>query len=294
MSKTVETRAWRMNGFHMIGVVLLLLAAGIYLFVDGIALAPEPVVAAGVTGGVLVAAALFLALGFTMVQPNESRVLIFFGNYSGTVRDAGFYWVNPLAIKTRVSLRVRNFNSGTLKVNDAHGNPIEIGSVVVWRVVDTARATFDVDDYEEFVAIQAETAIRALASSYPYDSPDDSVPSLRGIPEEIAESMKRQVQERLQAVGVEVLEARLNHLSYAKEIAQVMLRRQQADAVIAAREKIVEGAVGMVEMALQRFEDQQLIKMDDERKAAMINNLMVSLVADGDAQPVINTGSLYT
>ena len=189
---------------------------------------------------------------------------------------------------------MRNFNSGKLKVNDAKGNPIEIGAVVVWRVVDTAKAMFDVDDYKEFVSIQSETAIRALASQYSYDSHEEDVASLRGIPDEVADALKRQVQERLQVAGVEVMEARISHLAYAQEIAQAMLRRQQAEAVIAAREKIVEGAVSMVEMAITHFEQQHLVTLDDERRASMVNNLMVALVAEGDAQPVINTGTLYS
>lgn len=284
MSHIGEKRAWHLNGFLVIAADVLLIVLGILLLFGS-----------GNVLGVLLFALVALTInGFTMIQPNDSRVLIFLGKYTGTIRESGFFWVNPFAQKKRVSLRVRNFNSGKLKVNDAKGNPIEIGSVVVWRVVDTAKALFDVDDYVEFVAIQSETAIRALASRYPYDSPNDQEDSLRGIPEEVAEAMKRQVQERLQVAGVEVVEARISHLAYAQEIAQVMLRRQQAEAVIAAREKIVEGAVGMVEMAITRFEQEHLVKLDEERKASMINNLMVALVAEGDAQPVINTGTLYS
>lgn len=283
MSQIKERRAWHVNGFLVIlGDVLLAIVGGTLLLYGNI------------LGLLLLLMVLVTITGFVVVQPNESRVLIFLGKYTGTVREAGFFWVNPIAVKRRVSLRVRNFNSGKLKVNDAKGNPIEIGSVVVWRVVDTAKALFDVDDYKEFVAIQSETAIRALASRYPYDSYEDDVPSLRGIPDEIAETMKQQVQERLQVAGVEVIEARISHLAYAQEIAQVMLRRQQAEAVIAAREKIVEGAVSMVEAAITHFEEQHLVKLDEERKASMVNNLMVALVADGDAQPVINTGTLYS
>lgn len=283
MSQISEKQAWRVNGFVILLFDVILLIAGILLVVGG-----NPF-------GILLFVVIALTVtGFIMNQPNESRVLIFLGKYTGTIRDSGFFWVNPFALKKRVSLRVRNFNSGTLKVNDAKGNPIEIASVVVWRVVDTAKAMFDVDDYKGFVAIQSETAIRALASSYPYDSYEDDVASLRGIPEEVAEAMKQQVQERLQVAGVEVIEARISHLAYAQEIAQAMLRRQQAEAVIAAREKIVEGAVSMVEMAITHFEQQHLVKLDEERKASMVNNLMVALVAEGDAQPVINTGTLYS
>ena len=243
VSQISEKQAWRVNGFVILLFDVILLIAGILLVVGG-----NPF-------GILLFVVIALTVtGFIMNQPNESRVLIFLGKYTGTIRDSGFFWVNPFALKKRVSLRVRNFNSGTLKVNDAKGNPIEIASVVVWRVVDTAKAMFDVDDYKGFVAIQSETAIRALASSYPYDSYEDDVASLRGIPEEVAEAMKQQVQERLQVAGVEVIEARISHLAYAQEIAQAMLRRQQAEAVIAAREKIVEGAVSMVEMAITHFE----------------------------------------
>ncbi len=278
-----ERSAWHVSGFPVVLIHALITLAGVLLL-----LFYPPL------GILLLVPAAVGLLGYVVVQPNESRVLIFLGKYTGTIRRSGFFWANPLALKKRVSLRVRNFNSGKLKVNDAKGNPIEIGAVVVWRVVDSAKALFNVDDYEEFVAIQSETAIRALASSYPYDSHDDQVPSLRGIPEEVAEAMKRQAQERLQVAGVEIMEARISHLAYAQEIAQAMLRRQQAEAIIAAREKIVQGAVGMVEMAIAHFEDQQLVKLDEERKAAMVNNLMVALVAERDTQPVINTGTLYS
>lgn len=278
-----EKRAWRVNGFLMLLADVILLIAGILL------------VAWGNPLGVFLFVVIALTVtGFVIVHPNESRVLTFLGRYTGTIRESGFFWANPFAWKSRVSLRVRNFNSGKLKVNDAKGNPIEIGAVVVWRVVDTAKAMFDVDDYKEFVSIQSETAIRALASQYPYDSYEEDMASLRGIPDEVADALKRQVQERLQVAGVEVMEARISHLAYAQEIAQAMLRRQQAEAVIAAREKIVEGAVSMVEMAITHFEQQHLVKLDDERRASMVNNLMVALVAEGDAQPVINTGTLYS
>lgn len=283
MSGIREKQAWHMNGYLAVVIDLLLILAGIVLVLTGNGL-----------GIILMVAAAATITGFVIVQPNESRVLIFLGKYTGTVREPGFFWVNPIAAKRRVSLRVRNFNSGTLKVNDARGNPIEIGAVIVWRVVDTAKAMFDVDDYKEFVAIQSETAIRALASRYPYDSYEDDEASLRGIPDEVAEAMKQQVQSRLQVAGVEVIEARISHLAYAQEIAQAMLRRQQAEAVIAARKKIVEGAVSMVDEALLHFERQHFTELDEERKASMVNNLMVALVADGDAQPVINTGTLYS
>ena len=230
--------------------------------------------------------------GFIIVQPNDSRVIIVFGNYVGTVRDAGFWWVNPFSAKKHVTLRIRNFNSDKIKVNDLHGNPIEIAAVIVWQVTDSARAVFDVDHYEEFVAIQSETAIRSLTSEYPYDGEEDKA-SLRGSPQEIAESLQKQVQSRLEVAGVEVIEARISHLAYAQEIAQAMLRRQQAQAIVAARQKIVEGAVGMVESALKALSEQNIVQLDEEKKATMVNNLMVALVSEHEVQPVINAGTLY-
>jgi regulator of protease activity HflC (stomatin/prohibitin superfamily) len=232
--------------------------------------------------------------GFFVVQPNEARVLVFFGRYVGTVRDAGLWWTNPFTIKRHVSLRIHNLNSERLKVNDLSGNPIEIAAVVVWRVVDSAKALFDVENYTEFVNIQSETAIRTLASHYPYDAHDEAKPSLRGSPNEVSDSLRQQVQARLEIAGVEVSEARISHLAYAPEIAQAMLRRQQAEAIVAARQKIVEGAVGMVESALRLLSEQNVITLDEEKKAAMINNLLVALVSEREATPVLNTGTLYT
>lgn len=230
--------------------------------------------------------------GFLVVQPNEARVLTFLGKYTGSVTRDGWYWVNPFAKKHKLSLKVNNFNSERLKVNDAMGNPIEIAAVIVWRVTDSARATFDVEDYQEFVAIQSETAIRALASRYPYDTHDDAE-SLRGNPDEVGEELRKELHKRLEIAGIDVLEARISHLAYAPEIAQAMLRRQQAQAVIAARQKIVEGAVGMVKQALAQLKSEGVVELDEERKAAMVNNLLVALVSESDASPVINTGSLY-
>jgi regulator of protease activity HflC (stomatin/prohibitin superfamily) len=233
-------------------------------------------------------------LGFFTVEPNQAVVLTFFGNYVGTVREAGFWWTNPLSSRRLISLRVRNFNSKILKVNDAQGSPIEIAAVVVWQVLDSAKSRFEVDDYEQFVAIQSETAIRALAIRYPYDAPDDSdLPSLRGIPDKIAIALQKELQERLEVAGVKVLEARLSHLAYAPEIAQMMLRRQQAQALIDARRQIVDGAVGMVDDALRSLSERQVVEFDEERKAAMINNLLVVLTAEQSTQPVVNAGSLY-
>ncbi|MFA6439799.1 MAG: SPFH domain-containing protein [Bacteriovoracaceae bacterium] len=231
--------------------------------------------------------------GFFIVQPNEARVLILFGKYIGSVRESGLFFANPFASKKHVSLRIHNFNSERIKVNDLDGNPIEIGAVVVYRVIDSARALFDVENYEQFVAIQSETAIRALASEFSYDSHDEGKASLRGNPLEIADALTKQVQTRLQVAGVDIIEARISHLAYAQEIAQTMLRRQQAQAIIAARKKIVEGAVGMVQDALRMLSEQKIVKLDEDKKATMVNNLMVALVSDKDMQPVINTGTLY-
>ncbi|NJL21546.1 MAG: SPFH domain-containing protein [Leptolyngbyaceae cyanobacterium SM1_3_5] len=232
--------------------------------------------------------------GFFSVEPNQAVVLVLFGKYVGTVRESGFWWTNPFASQQKISLRVRNFNSKIIKVNDAEGSPIEIAAVVVWKVFDSAKSKFAVNDYEEFVAIQSETAIRALAIRYPYDSPEDTGKlSLRGIPDEIAQDLQRELQARLEITGVEVIEARISHLAYAPEIAQMMLRRQQAKALIDARRQIVEGAVGMVSEALNRLSHEQMINLDDERKASMINNLLVVLTSEQTAQPVINTGTLY-
>jgi regulator of protease activity HflC (stomatin/prohibitin superfamily) len=231
--------------------------------------------------------------GFFVVNPNEGRVLLLFGDYRGTVRDAGWRWANPFLTKRRISLRVRNFESGRLKVNDHDGNPIEIAAVVVWRVVDTAEAVFEVDDYQDYVKIQSEAAVRNLATRYPYDTHEEGQTSLRGNTAEVAQDLKREIQERLDKAGVQVIEARLSHLAYAPEIAAAMLRRQQAGAIIAARQRIVEGAVGMVEMALELLARSHMVQLDEERKAAMVSNLLVVLCADREAQPVVNAGTLY-
>jgi len=285
-----EIRAWKLNGFVMLAVHLALFALVIWLIYRGVQRSDLSswrwVVPLLLLGGIGLN-------GFTLVQPNHGKVLIFFGRYAGSVRDAGFWWVNPLTLKKRISLRIHNFNSDKIKVNDLHGNPIEIGAVVVWRVVDTAKAMFEVEKYDEFVSLQSETAIRIMASSYPYDSHGDEPVSLRGNPHEIAEDLRRQVQSRLDVAGVEVIESRISHLAYAQEIAQAMLRRQQAQAIIAARKKIVEGAVGMVRDALESLSQQKVVELDEEKRATMVNNLMVALVCEREAQPVINTGTLY-
>jgi regulator of protease activity HflC (stomatin/prohibitin superfamily) len=248
--------------------------------------------------GVLVGAAMFLAGAFVLaglfvVNPNEAQVLQLFGDYRGSVREAGLRWANPFYSKRKLSQRVRNFESARLKVNDTDGNPIEIAAVVVWRVIDTAEAAFEVDDYENYVKVQSEAAVRNLATRYPYDAHEEGQVSLRGSTADVAKDLKHEIQERLARAGVNVIEARLSHLAYAPEIAAAMLRRQQAGAIIAARQKIVEGAVGMVDMALERLSSSRLVQLDEERKAAMVSNLLVVLCADREAQPVVNAGSLY-
>jgi regulator of protease activity HflC (stomatin/prohibitin superfamily) len=267
------------------------LAAG--LLIAGVAGDTPGLTVAGVVIAVLAALAL---RGFVVVQPNSSRVLILFGRYVGTLLEPGLSWVNPFTAIWRrtVSLRVRNFQSDRVKVNDASGNPIEIAAVVVWRVVDSAKAIFDVENYEQFVVVQSETALRHLASEYPYDDYDEASVSLRGRGEDVLESLHRELQDRLKSAGIEVLETRLTHLAYAAEIAEVMLRRQQAEAILAARKKMVAGAVGIVQMALAQLADSDLVELDPERKAAMVSNLMVVLSGDHAPTPVLNTGSLYT
>ena len=269
-------------------------------------------------GGILLFAIGFLFLfGFMAIAPNQARVLLLFGIYKGSALESGFYWVNPFFSKKKISLRIRNFETGSShtpekkdaqgkvlqkagrthgkpsKVNDRDGNPIEISAVVVWRVVNTAEAMFEVDDFEDFVAVQSEAALRNMASRFPYDSEDHEM-SLRGSTAEISDQLQNDIQERLDKAGVEVIEARISHLAYAPEIAAAMLQRQQAQAVVAARTKIVEGAVGMVEMALDHLAEQNIIELDDERRAAMVSNLLVVLCSDRHTQPVVNTGSLYT
>src|SRR6188474_3178353 len=242
---------------------------------------------------VVVALICVLFAGFFVVQPNDARVLTLFGKYSGSVKTDGFHWANPLLSKRRLSLRVRNFESSKIKVNDHEGNPIEIAAVVVWRVVETAEASFEVDNYEHYVHVQSEAAVRNAATSYPYDAHDDTVVSLRGNTAVVAEHMKGEVQQRLQKAGVEVLEARISHLAYAPEIAAAMLQRQQAGAIIAARERIVQGAVGMVEMALDMLSHKGIVQLDEERKAAMVSNLLVVLCGEKAAQPIVNTGTIH-
>jgi SPFH domain / Band 7 family len=246
-----------------------------------------------VAGIVLLIAAALLLSGLTPVVPGEARVVQLFGKYRGTVRDPGLQWVNPFTRRIKVSTRIRNLETAQAKVNDADGNPIEIAAVVVWQVQDTAKATYAVDEYMKFVAIQAETAVRHIASSYPYTSQREGQLSLRENAEEITGQLSAELADRVRSAGVAIIESRLSRLSYAPEIAQAMLRQQQASAVVGARQKIVEGAVGMVQMALQRLEDQNVVDLDEERKAAMVSNLLVVLCSEQATQPIVNTGSLY-
>jgi regulator of protease activity HflC (stomatin/prohibitin superfamily) len=250
-------------------------------------------VATIITEALLIVVCSFLVGGVFVVNPNEGRVLQLFGDYVGTASTAGLRWANPFYTKKRISLRVRNFESTKLKVNDLEGNPIEIAAVVVWRVVDTAEAVFEVDDYQNFVKVQSEAAVRNLATSYKYDAHEEDQMSLRGNTIAVADHMKKEIQDRLAKAGVEVLEARISHLAYAPEIAQAMLQRQQAGAIIAARQRIVEGAVGMVQMALDMLSQRDILELDNERKAAMVSNLLVVLCGERSTQPVINTGTIY-
>ncbi|MCT7354670.1 SPFH domain-containing protein [Streptomyces sp. 15-116A] len=276
----------------LLGLVGLLGGAG--LIVSATAVSGAGGKAALIIGGILVVLASFLAMaGLNMVAPGEARVVQLFGRYRGTIRQDGLRWVNPLTSRTRISTRVRNHETAVLKVNDAYGNPIELAAVVVWRVEDTAQATFEVDDYIEFVSTQTEAAVRHIAIEYPYDAHEEDGLSLRGNAEEITEKLAVELHARVEAAGVQIIESRFTHLAYAPEIASAMLQRQQAGAVVAARKQIVEGAVGMVESALTRIAERDLVELDSERKAAMVSNLMVVLCGDRSAQPVLNTGTLY-
>ena len=285
--QTHEQRpAWVVPGLALAIGTSVALAVGIGLLFDG-----RGAVAGGIVLLVIVG---ILAGGFVVVQPNEARVLILFGRYNGSITSAGLWWCNPFTKRKKVSLRVRNFQSDRIKVNDASGNPIEIAAVTVWRVTDTAKALFDVADYEQFVIVQSETALRHLANQYPSDDYKQDVTSLRGNADDVRHSLEAELQVRLHVAGIEILETRLTHLAYAPEIAEVMLRRQQAEAILAARKTMVMGAVGLVQMALAQLADSDLVELDTERKAAMVSNLMVVLSGDHTPTPVINTGSLYT
>lgn len=278
-----EKDAWMMNGYVGILTIAVLLAVTVASFFQELF----------VIGAICLVIAVVLGSGITLIQPNQSVVVVFLGKYMGSIRREGIVITVPFSIRRTISLRVRNFNSSQLKVNDVNGNPIEIAAVIVFKVVDAAKAVFEVDRYEKFVEIQSETAIRAVATKYPYDTFTDEEMTLRGNAEEVSSHLAKELQERLTVAGVEVIETRLTHLAYSTEIAQAMLQRQQASAIIAARKQIVEGAVGMVQDAIGRIEKEGNVELDEERRAAMINNLLVSIVADSGTQPVVNTGSLY-
>lgn len=280
------------SGVLVLLVLLAALAVDVALFIVDVA-ADGQVSLGGLICILLVPVVVVLLAGVFVVNPNEGRVLQFFGRYVGTVRDQGLRWANPLFTKRRISLRVRNFETERSKVNDTDGNPIEIAAVVVWKVVDTAEATFEVDDYVNYVHVQSESAVRNLATRHPYDTQEEGRISLRGNTEEIAGQLQTEIQGRLHKAGVEVLEARITHLAYAPEIASAMLQRQQAGAIIAARGRIVDGAVSMVEMALDSLSKRQIVELDEERKAAMVSNLLVVLCGDKATQPVVNTGTLH-
>lgn len=274
------------NGYLMLAIVFILFLGSIYMIIHF----GNPIY------GLVIVLSVILTVGFIMVQPNNSRVLLLFGKYIGTVKQNGFYWVNPFYSKKKISLRARNFDSERLKVNDKLGNPIMISTILVWRVLDTYKAAFDVDNFEDFVRVQTDAAVRKLASMYPYDNfaddgHDEDI-TLRSSINEVSATLEKEIDERLSIAGIEVLEARIGYLAYAQEIANAMLKRQQATAIVAARHKIVEGAVSMVEMALQELSQKSIIDLDEERKAAMVSNLMVILCGDKDAAPVLNTGTL--
>lgn len=279
------------SGYTVILVLLLAQGATVFAFVQAILAArPGPIIGSALTMAIVAV----LWAGLFLVHPNEAKVLQLFGKYVGTAREPGLRWANPFYQKSKVSTRVRNFESGQLKVNDSRGSPIEIAAVVVWKVVDTAEAMFEVDDYEQFVTIQSEAALRNLTTTYPYEPHEGDGIALRSNPMEIAAALRTEIQDRLEKAGVKVIEARISHLAYAPEIANAMLRRQQASAIIAARKQIVTGAVSMVDMALAQLEKDNVVELDDERKATMVSNLLVILCGEENARPVVNTGSLYT
>lgn len=279
-----EIKGFSVNGYGIFMVLVILIAFIVSQIVSQ---------HAGVPLLVSIVAALFILPGFFMVQPNQAKVLTLFGSYVGTIKANGLRWSIPFFIRQSISLRIRNFESNQMKVNDNHGNPIEIATVVVWSVDDTAEASFEVDDYISFVNIQSESALRNMAISYPYDQHDGDEVALRSHPQEVSEALKGEIQERLAKAGVKVHEARISHLAYAPEIANAMLQRQQASAIISARRLIVDGAVGMVEMALKQLSEKGIVELDEERKATMVSNLLVVLCSDKSTQPVVNTGSLY-
>jgi regulator of protease activity HflC (stomatin/prohibitin superfamily) len=288
MFREIQKKA--MNGLVTLLLFLVLIAVSVWRAVVAAKAADEMV---GLVWTVVAILASIGLAGLFTVQPNEAKVLTLFGRYVGTVRDAGLWWANPFYSKKRISLRVRNFETAKLKVNDSHSNPIEIAAIVVWKVIDSAEAMFEVDDYNGFVHTQSESAVRSLAQSFPYDAHSSADIALSTHPAEVAKGLQTAIQERLEKAGMLVIESRISHLAYAPEIASAMLRRQQASAIIAARQKIVEGAVGMVEMALELISQRSLVQLDEERKAAMVSNLLVVLCSDKDAQPIVNTGTIY-
>jgi regulator of protease activity HflC (stomatin/prohibitin superfamily) len=279
-----------MSGWLMLAILLPVMAISVYGFIRAVRADAAGLIA---LWSIVWLIDVFLLCGLFIVNPNQGKVLQLFGDYVGTSKTAGLRWASPLYSKKAISLRVRNFESSRLKVNDKDGNPIEIAAVVVWQVVDTAEAVFQVDDYTNYVHVQSEAALRNLATRYPYDSHDDELISLRGSTAVVADQLKSEIQDRLAKAGVEVIEARISHLAYAPEIAQAMLQRQQAGAIIAARQRIVEGAVGMVEMALDLLSANNIVTLDEERKAAMVSNLLVVLCSERGTQPVVNTGTIY-
>jgi regulator of protease activity HflC (stomatin/prohibitin superfamily) len=289
---TQEKEYKPLSGWFMLVLLLAAGAAMAFWFLE--------ILDAGANAPLIIIWALTIAVwslmlgGFFTLQPNMAAVLILFGRYSGTAKTSGFHWANPFFTKTRVSLRARNLNNERIKVNDSRGNPIEIAAVIVWRVTNTAQAIFDVDEFVHYVTIQSESALRHLASAYPYDTTEDGQLSLRGSMDEVSEALKKELHERVTLAGVRIDEARLSHLAYAPEIAHAMLQRQQAEAVVAARTRIVDGAVGMVEMALERLDKHSTVKLDEERRASMVSNLLVVLCGDKAAQPVVNAGTLYS
>ncbi|WP_430606617.1 SPFH domain-containing protein/band 7 family protein [Enterococcus sp. AZ170] len=285
-----EKKTFHVNGYIALVVLVILLVIGSYCLYIGVIDERFSMITIGMVLWVI--SALFLS-SLTIVSPNQAKAILFFGQYLGTIKDNGLFVTTPLTQKINVSLKVRNFNSSLLKVNDSDGNPVEISAVVVFKVVDTAKALFDVDRYQDFVEIQSETAIRHIATQYPYDSFNEDDLTLRGNTNEVSEEMAKELQERLAAAGVEVIETRLNHLAYATEIASAMLQRQQAKAILSARQIIVEGAVSMTQMALEQIEDGQEINFTDDRKVQLINNLLVSIITDKGTQPIINTGDVH-
>jgi len=289
MTTEIERKTW--SGWLVLGALVVPLAGLVMFWIWVARNLPGPLWC--ISGGFVSLVWVFLCFGFFTLQPNMAAVLVLFGKYVGTEKTSGFRWANPLLLKKKVSLRAHNLNGEKIKVNDLRGNPVEIAVVVVWRVTDTAQATFDVEDFGDFVRVQSESALRHLAMAYPYDTFEGDTLSLRGSVDEVSATLQREVQERISSAGVLIEEARISHLAYAPEIAGAMLQRQQAEAIVAARSRIVDGAVGMVEMALHKLDENEDINLDEERKASMISNLLVVLCGHQEVQPVVNTGTMY-